>query len=336
MKKFTLIFCFLASTHHVSGQCLNATNLHTTNISYINAQANWSAAPDPHHYIIHYRELGSSSWNNLSNIDSTMTTRNIPQLQPLTTYEWQIKTFCDSTNQPNSGWSVSDTFTTTAFTPAAFSPYIYPLIGNVQCNEPTTFSIVASQVLNEPDIDSTIFWSNKGYFNIGALNAGDTVGDATYASNFLNFTSVLTVWFTLGQNYATINSIDSLGSVMGFFSIENLSSGVKIRSSSPIDGNNYTSGYTSRLNFTDLFVNPNQPGPITFTANITSELGDVINTLDSSIIISCPPTGINNAYERSRVIKNIDFSGKLIFPEKNKPFIEIYNDGTVEKKMIIE
>ncbi|MBT5354621.1 MAG: hypothetical protein HOL56_05940 [Flavobacteriales bacterium] len=34
--------------------------------------------------------------------------------------------------------------------------------------------------------------------------------------------------------------------------------------------------------------------------------------------------------------KVVDILGRDINPEKNKPFIEIYNDGTVEKKMIIE
>ena len=42
-----------------------------------------------YHYLIHYRELGTTNWSNLGNIDSTMTSRNIPQLQQLTTYEWR-------------------------------------------------------------------------------------------------------------------------------------------------------------------------------------------------------------------------------------------------------
>ena len=37
-----------------------------------------------------------------------------------------------------------------------------------------------------------------------------------------------------------------------------------------------------------------------------------------------------------KVLKTIDFLGKNINPEKSKPFIEIYDDGTVEKKIIIE
>ena len=32
----------------------------------------------------------------------------------------------------------------------------------------------------------------------------------------------------------------------------------------------------------------------------------------------------------------VDILGRDVNPENNKPFIEIYNDGTVEKKIIIE
>ena len=92
-----------------------------------------------------------------------MTSRNIPQLQQLTTYEWQIKTFCDSTNQPNSGWSYSDTFTTTAFVPSQFNPNILPIISNTTCDQNTFFNY-AQQQQNEPDISTSIFFSDKGYF----------------------------------------------------------------------------------------------------------------------------------------------------------------------------
>ena len=42
---------------------------------------------------------------------------------------------------------------------------------------------------------------------------------------------------------------------------------------------------------------------------------------------------INSNRELEKVV---DVLGRDINPEKNKPFIEIYNDGTVEKKIIIE
>ena len=37
-----------------------------------------------------------------------------------------------------------------------------------------------------------------------------------------------------------------------------------------------------------------------------------------------------------KLLKSIDFSGKEVSPENNKPFISIYNDGSVERKIIIE
>ena len=128
---------------------------------------------------------------------------------------------------------------------------------------------------------------------VGGL-AYSILSSSPYTSSFLNFTSNLVLDFTLGPNYAKIDMVDSAGSIMGFFIIENLTSGVKISSIGPNDGNNYTNGYISQLNFTDLFVNPNEEGPITFTSNITSELGDSINYIDSSIIINCEATTIEN------------------------------------------
>ena len=53
------------------------------------------------------------------------------------------------------------------------------------------------------------------------------------------------------------------------------------------------------------------------SGNITSEFTIPINT-------------------NRKLEKVVDILGRDINPEKNKPFIEIYNDGTVEKKMIIE
>ena len=334
MKKGILFYVFIIINVNVFAQCLNADSLHTSNITYYNAEANWSSAPSAHHYIIHYREVGTSPWNNLSNIDSTMTSRNIPMLSPQTTYEWQIKTFCDSTNQPNSGWSMSDTFTTAIFVPSAFNPIITPIIGNLMCNENTAFTIRATQSQNEPDIASTVFWSNDGHFEINTLSSGDIVGDANYTSSFLNFTAEMIVDFTLGPNYAKIDIIDSAGSIMGFFLIENLSSGIKVTSIGPNDGNNYTNGYVSDLNFTDLFVNPSSSGPIYFTADIDPEVGNAVTLTDSSIVIICS-TPIKEINSIKNPIKIIDLLGRPAVNQKNKILFYLYDDGEVVKKIIL-
>ena len=337
MKKiiFSILLIFIINDSF--SQCVNADSLYTDNITYLNALANWRSAPVADHYMIHYRELNTTNWSNLQNITGSDTTRNIPQLQSSTTYEWQIKTFCDTSNQPNSGWSYSDTFTTAVFVPSPFNPSISPYIANLTCNMKTAFTIVAQQTQNEPDIYSSIFSSDKGHFEINTLTSGDIVGNASYASSFLNFTSNLVVDFTVGSNYAKIDLVDTAGATMGFFIIENINnSGVKISSISPPDGNDYTNGYISQLNFADLFVNPNEEGPITFTANIDSELGDNISFIDSSIIINCPATTVENIRDLRELIKVIDLLGKETKVRRNKILFYIYDDGTVEKKIIIE
>ena len=124
---------------------------------------------------------------------------------------------------------------------------------------------------------------------------------------------------------------------MGFFVIENINnSGVKISSIGPFDGNNYTNGYISQINFADLFVNPNEEGPITFTSDIDSELGDNINFIDSSIIINCPTTIIENVSDLRELIKVVDLLGRDSNEENNRILFYLYSDGTVEKKVIIE
>ena len=39
---------------------------------------------------------------------------------------------------------------------------------------------------------------------------------------------------------------------------------------------------------------------------------------------------------KRKLIKVVDVLGRKIIPKSNTPFIEIYNDGSVEKKVIIE
>lgn len=338
MKKiiFSIHLVFLITNSF--SQCINANSLYTDNITYLNALANWESAPAADHYLIHYRVLNTMNWSNVGNISGSDTTRNIPQLQSSTTYEWQIKTFCDTSNQPNSGWSYSDTFTTTAFVPSPFNPSIFPIIANLTCNENTAFTIIAEQIQNEPDIASSVFSSDKGYFEINTLTSGDVLGNTSYTSSFLNFTASLVLDFTLGPNYAKIDMIDTAGATMGFFIIENLTPGVKISSIGPNDGNNYTSGYISQINFTDLFVNPNEAGPITFTATIDSELGDNINFIDSSIIINCEATTTENisSLKKLVLVKVVDLLGRESDEGKNRILFHLYSDGTVEKKIIIE
>ena len=335
MKKTILIILFVFINNNLLSQCLNADSLYVTNITYINAVGNWTSAPSPDHYLIHYRILGTANWSNIGNIDSTMLSRNIPQLQPLTTYEWQIKTFCDTSNQPNSGWSVSDTFTTTAFIAAPFSPIITNTIYNTTCNAKTSLSLKASQIQNEPDIGTSTITSDGGYFDIQSIAMGDSVGYAIMNTSTQTILTTLRVGIIAGQNYATINSYDSLGALIGFFSIENINGGIKVSSSSPNDGNNYTSGFTSEIHFSNLFVNPNIDGPLHFYADIQSELGDQFNNTNTTMI-SCTNSIAEETLQETSNYEIYNLLGRPNFWKANTILIYKYVNGKTKKIITVK
>ena len=286
MKKIILILILL-NTNNVFSQCPIATGLQTTNITNNSALANWTQISNIDHYKIHYRIYGTSTWGNLGNIGGIDSTRNLPLLQQNTTYEWEIMSFCDSTDQLNSLWSVKDTFTTITFVAAVFNPIIINSIDNTLCNTPTNLTLFVSQSINEPDIGASTITSDGGSFNIQSLSMGDSVGYAIMNTSTQIIQATLKVGIIAGQNYAIINSYDSTGSLIGFFSIENnVNGGIKISSTSLNDGNNYTSGFTSEVHFTNLFINPNINGLLHFYTDIQSELSHQFNDT-ATVIINC-------------------------------------------------
>jgi len=335
MKKIFLVFSFLISSNLIFAQCPTPTGLFVTNITHQNALANWTAAQGADHYRIRKRELGTTNWGNLLNIDSTMTSRNLPLLQPLTTYEWKIESYCDSSNQSGSAWSVIDTFTTTAFIPSPFNPQLFFGINTTLCNTHVVFTMRLMQIENEPDISISILTSDGGSFDIASISVGDTVGTAELTTSTDTFYTILQAGLVTGNNYALINSVDSSG-IIGFFSIENISGGgVKITSGSPPDGNNYTSGYNSTLVFDNLFVTPISPGVLSFFADIDSKLNDQFYAVDSSTIIFCN-TRINENGSSKNLLKIVDFLGRETPSKKKTPLFYIFDDGTVEKKVFID
>lgn len=335
MKKYFTIFSFIVIGKLCFSQCPMPTGLFVTNITHNSALANWTAVSGVDHYRIRIRELGTTSWGNLLNINSTMTTRLLPLLQPLTAYEWKIESYCDSTNQSNSAWSIVDTFTTITFVAAPFSPQLFYGMSSTLCNTPVVFSLRVIQSQNEPDIGTSEITSDGGSFDIASVNIGDTVGTADIATSADTLVTTLTIGIVTGSNSAIIYSIDTSG-IIGFFTIENLSGGgVKINSTSPPDGNNYTSGYNSLLIFDELFVTPISPGALSFTANINSELNDQFYMVDSSTIIFCNTSLEERGIGERKLLKIVNSLGENSTVKKNMLLFYIYDDGTVEKRLIV-
>ena len=314
--------------------CPTPNNLTTSNITHMSAQANWDLLPTAHRYKVHYRILNTNTWSNLSLINGNSDSTNIPVLQQNTTYEWQIMAFHDSTLNMGSLWSQSDTFTTSTFLPAPFNPIVNTSLGSTICNSPSSLLVEINQVTNEPDIDNSTITTDGGYFDIGSVNTGDSVGYASYNSTTQNINSTLRAGLIVGPNYAIINSFDSNGDLIGFFAIENTSTGVRVSTTSPNDGNNYTTGYTSQVNFTNLFITPNVSGNLHIVIDIESELNDQIYYSDT-VFIQCP-SAIYENINSNQIIETYDIYGRKIIAKKNTICINRLNNGRFTKQVVIE
>ena len=320
----------------ITNSCPNTSSLFTTNINYNNALGNWDTILNANRYKLRYKILGTSIWSNLGPIYHPADSILIPLLLQNTSYEWQILTYHDSTILLGSLWSASDTFTTTSFVAAPFNPVIVNTLSSLECNVQTELYLKITQMANEPDIGTGTITSDDGYFNISSISSGDSVGYATISTATQSITTVLKAGIILGQNYAIINSYDSTGSLIGFFTIENDNGGSKIEVlGSPNDGNNYTSGYVSEIYFTDLFVTPQNAGPLHFFTDINSELNDQIYTTDT-VQIWCNTTGIIESVNPKEIIGIFDILGRESQIKINTIQIVKFSDGTLEKRVFIK
>ena len=65
------------------------------------------------------------------------------------------------------------------------------------------------------------------YFDINSMASGDSVGFAIITTNSQAIYTTLKAGGVVSSNYASINSIDSNGVLIGAFSIENTTYGIK-------------------------------------------------------------------------------------------------------------
>ena len=310
--------------------CPSITGQFTNNINYNNATSNWAINTNANRYKIRYKIYGTTIWSFLGPIFQPINNKIIPLLQQNTAYEWEVMAFYDSTSIRASLWSIPDTFTTTQFIASTFNPNITNSIGNTICNNITNLTLFASQSLNEPDIGTSTITSDGGNFNIQSLSTGDSVGFAIMNTSTQTILATLRAGIIFGQNYAIINSYDSLGGLIGFFSIENVNGGIKVSSTSPNDGNNYTSGFTSEVQFNNIFINPNINGPLNFYTDIQSELSDQFNDT-ATVIISCISQISENSTENNLSFEIYDLLGRKTKFKENSVLIYKYSNGEIRK-----
>ena len=329
MLKKLLFILLIFATNNTFSQCLTPVSLSTSNITFSNAQANWGAISGAYRYVLKYRICGTTQWSSLQTY-SPDSSRNIPSLQQATCYEWTVRTFCDSTNnQIRSDWSDTISFTTATFVASQFNPLIINNLDTNYCGLKTSLKLYLSQTANEPDIESSTLTSDKGSFDLNSMNIGDSVGYAILTTNSQTINASLraTLVFT---NYAMIQANDSSGGIVGFFTIENLNPGIKVSSTSPNDGNNYTSGLTSEVYFGEYFVNPDYSCVLNFYTELESELND-LKYDTTSLNIICNTTGImESVFKPKRLLNSYNILGTEA-KRSTGIVINIYSDGSVEK-----
>jgi hypothetical protein len=319
----------------ITNSCPNTSFLFTTNINYNNALANWDTILEANRYKLRYKILGTGAWSYLGPIYHPENNITIPLLLQNTSYKWQILTYHDTTTLLSSLWSISDTFMTTSFVAASFSPVITNTLGSLECNVKSELYLSLTQAENEPDIETSTISSDGGYFNISSINSGDSVGYATITTATQTIYAVLKVGIITEQNYAIINLDDGMGSVTGSLTIENINNGIKVSSTTPNDGNNYTSGFNSEIHFTNLYVTPQNEGGLHFFTYIESELGDQIYATDT-FQIWCNTTNIMEEKNKKKIIAIYDVLGKKSQIRINTVQFVKLSDGTIERRVLVE
>lgn len=93
-----IVFTTLAS----NTTCATPTGLLTDSITSNSARVSWSPVTGAAGYLVRYRPAGSTTWTSLNTGGNA---RVLTGLNPGTTYEWQVQTFCGTTNTNVSAWS---------------------------------------------------------------------------------------------------------------------------------------------------------------------------------------------------------------------------------------
>ncbi len=102
--------------------CIDGSDtVFTDNITTSTAVLTWAAVPGVDHFLIRGGLAGSSNPAQIIINNGAATARNVGGLNPSTSYQWQIKAYCDWAETEESAWSALSVFTT-ATPPPCFVP----------------------------------------------------------------------------------------------------------------------------------------------------------------------------------------------------------------------
>jgi hypothetical protein len=231
-----------------------------------------------------------------------------------------------------------DSLLTLNLTVSEFSPTVSVSLSNIYCDSLADLTISVSQDSGEVDMGSSLFQSNLGSFDIASMSYGDTIGTAflNAGGGSISLNTYIMVSYIINSSQAIIVACDSLQGCLGTFTISNTpGGGVSIFANSVFDGNNYTSGNMSSITFENCFINP--CGLLSFTTTINSELGDTDIQIFDYILTSLTKVNDIESMTNDKVlIRVVDILSREEVVKTNKILFYIYDDGTVEKKIVIE
>ncbi len=123
---FSMLLVFF-SFGAVAQDCPQATGLYTDNYTFnsymATVEGHWDSmlGTGVKDFLVKYKHVDSLQWNNLSNLDSTSTSKVIGLLDFNTTYVWSVVAYCsEGSFQDPAEWAVVDTFTTLAYVDCNF------------------------------------------------------------------------------------------------------------------------------------------------------------------------------------------------------------------------
>ncbi len=108
--------------------CSVPTGISSSYITLSSARLNWLSVAESDYYQIRGRRLGNSNWTYITITNSLSSYKDVYGLTYNNSYEWQIKSLCNTSGSDSSTWSLLDTFTTACFAPD--SNWTDPIISN--------------------------------------------------------------------------------------------------------------------------------------------------------------------------------------------------------------
>jgi hypothetical protein len=165
-------------------QCLPPSNVSISNITATTAQINWTPAAGAIQYNLRYRKLGTTTWVNTVISSGLASSITVQGLSNSTTYEFQLRTKCNSNPDEFSPYSAVFTFVTPAQRIEeieALRTLIYPnptnnninVVINTVSETQTTIRItdlLGRVLLNETE--ELLSGNNTITYNIGEYAAG--------------------------------------------------------------------------------------------------------------------------------------------------------------------